>query len=83
MVAIILFFPFILSPLLLLLVWKFSHRWVTFIAVPLSLVSATLGAFLLLGDGGTPARAVGLWGLLFSLATWRIIFKRLKAPKGS
>ena len=83
MVAIILFFPFILSPVIFLLVWKVSSRWVLFPAVPISLVSATLGVFLLLSDGGIPARFIGLWGVLFSVATWRIILRRMKATKGS
>ena len=48
------------------------------LSIPISLVSATLGLFLLLSEIGTVARAFGLWGLLFALATWRIIWNRMR-----
>jgi hypothetical protein len=53
-----------------------KNRWVTILAIPLSLVSAIFGLILLLSEIGVVARAFGLWGVLFSLATWRIIWQR-------
>ena len=77
-VAIILFFPLIASPIIFILNWKFNHRWLMLLSIPISLVSATLGLFLLLSEIGTVARAFGLWGLLFAVATWRIIWNRMR-----
>ena len=81
LVAIILFFPLILSPICFVLVWKFQQRWVMLLALPISIVSATLGLFLLLSEIGTVARGFGLWGLLFALATWRIIWQRTRGKR--
>lgn len=81
LVAIILFFPLVLSPLSFVLVWKFQQRWLMLLAIPISIVSATLGLFLLLSEIGTVARGFGLWGLLFALATWRIIWQRTRGER--
>ena len=78
-VAIILFFPLIASPITFLFVWRFRHRVVALIALPISIVSATLGFFLLLSEIGVVARGFGLWGLLFSLATWRQIWNQVQS----
>lgn len=77
-VAIILSFPLVVSPLVFLAVWKFPKRGILLLALPLSIISATLGMFLLLSEIGVVARAFGLWGLLFSLATWRIIWHQMR-----
>ena len=78
-VALILFFPLIASPITFLVVWKFPQRIVALFALPISIVSATLGLFLLLSEIGSVARGFGLWGLLFSLATWRKIWNRVRS----
>ena len=80
-VAIILFFPLIASPITFLLVWKIQKRSMALIALPISIVSATLGLFLLLSEVGTVARGFGLWGLLFSLATWQKIWHLARPAK--
>ena len=77
-VALILFFPLIASPITFLIVWRFPQRIVALFALPISIVSATLGLFLLLSEIGSVARGFGLWGLLFSLATWRKIWNRVR-----
>ena len=74
-VSIILFFPVIASPLTFLLVWRIRKRWVMVLTLPISIVAATLGLFLLLSEIGTVARAMGLWGVLFAFGTWRIIWQ--------
>lgn len=79
LVTIILVFPIVLSPLSFLVVWKFANRWLMLFSLPISIVSATLGLFLLLSELGVAARGFGLWGLLFALATWRIIWRRIKS----
>jgi hypothetical protein len=76
LVAIILFFPLVLSPLTFLLVWKFSQRWLIFAALPISIISSIFGLMLLLSEIGVVARFFGLWGLLFALGTWRIMWRR-------
>lgn len=78
-VAIILFFPVIASPITFLFTWKFHQRWIAIVAIPISIVSATLGTFLLLSEIGIAARFFGLWGVLFALATWRIIWRRYRS----
>ena len=80
-VAIILFFPLIASPVTFLLVWKIPKRSMALISLPISIVSATLGLFLLLSEVGTVARGFGLWGLLFSLATWQKIWHQVRPDK--
>lgn len=77
-VALILFFPLIASPITFLVVWRFPQRIVALFALPISIVSATLGLFLLLSEIGSVARGFGLWGLLFSLATWRKIWNQVR-----
>lgn len=77
-VAVILFFPVIASPLAFLLVWRVRRRWVMVLSVPISIIAATLGLFLLLSEIGTAARAFGLWGVLFALGTWKIIWQRTR-----
>lgn len=77
-VAIILFFPVIASPLIFLVNWRFNQRWLMLLSIPISVVSAALGLFLLLSEIGTAARGFGLWGVLFALATWRIIWQRMR-----
>lgn len=74
-VAFILFFPVIASPLTFLLVWRIRKKWLMVLALPISIISATLGLFLLLSEIGTGARAMGLWGILFALATWKVIWE--------
>jgi len=69
-------FPLLIAPILFSTVRMSKNRWVTILAIPLSLVSAIFGLILLLSEIGVVARAFGLWGVLFSLATWRIIWKR-------
>lgn len=78
-VALILFFPLIASPITFLVVWRFPRRIVALFALPISIVSATLGLFLLLSEIGNVARGFGLWGLLFSLATWRKIWNQVRS----
>jgi hypothetical protein len=78
-VALILFFPLIASPITFLIVWRFPQRIVALFALPISIVSATLGLFLLLSEIGSVARGFGLWGLLFSLATWRTIWNQVRS----
>lgn len=78
-VAIIVSLPLIAAPLTFLVVWRFPKRAVMLIALPISIVCATLGLFLLLSDIGTVARAFGLWGVLFSLGTWRLIWNRVRS----
>ena len=73
-VSIILFFPLIASPITFFLVWKWRKRWLMLLAIPVSIVAGTLGFFLLLSEIGVTARAFGLWGLLFALGTWRMIW---------
>lgn len=81
MVAIILFFPVILAPINFFLVRKFNNRTVMVLAIPISIISAALGLFLLLSQIGIGARAFGLWGLLFALGTWHVIWKRVNHKK--
>ena len=69
-------FPLLIAPILFSTVRMSKNRWVTILAIPLSLVSAIFGLILLLSEIGVVARAFGLWGVLFSLATWRIIWQR-------
>lgn len=78
-VAIILFFPVVASPLTFLVVWRIRKRWVMVFSLPISVVAATLGLFLLLSEIGTVARGLGLWGILFALGTWKIIWERSSA----
>jgi Cu/Ag efflux pump CusA len=80
-VSIIMSFPLLIAPILFATVRMSKNRWVTFLAIPLSLVSAIFGLILLLSEIGAVARAFGLWGILFSLATWRIIWQRYTAKK--
>jgi predicted neutral ceramidase superfamily lipid hydrolase len=80
-VAIIIFFPLIAAPITFLIVWRFPKKWVVISALPVSIISATLGLFLLLSQIGTVARAFGLWGLLFSLGTWRIMWRAHRDSK--
>lgn len=75
-VSIIMSFPLLIAPILFATVRMSKNRWVTILAIPLSLVSAIFGLILLLSEIGVVARAFGLWGVLFSLATWRIIWQR-------
>ena len=78
MVALILFFPLIVSPVVFLLVRQLNNRAIMIISLPLSIISAALGLFLLLSQIGIVARGFGLWGLLFAVATWKIIVKRVQ-----
>jgi drug/metabolite transporter superfamily protein YnfA len=80
-VSIIMSFPLLIAPILFSTVRMSKNRWVTILAIPLSLVSAIFGLILLLSEIGVVARAFGLWGVLFSLATWRIIWKRYTDKK--
>ncbi len=75
-VTIILAFPFLVAPIVFAGVRFLNKRWVTIAAIPLTVISAVFGVMLLLSDIGTVARAFGLWGVLFSLATWRLIWRR-------
>ena len=79
-VTLILAFPLLIAPILFASVRIFKKRWLAILAIPLSIVSALFGLTLLLSEIGIVARAFGLWGLLFSLATWRIIWQRYKKP---
>lgn len=74
-VSIILFFPVIAAPLTFLLVWRIRKHWIMVFSLPISIVGAALGLFLLLSEIGTVARAMGLWGLLFALGTWKIMWQ--------
>lgn len=75
-VTIILAFPLLVAPIVFAIVRFTNKRWVTIAGIPLTVVSAVFGVMLLLSDIGTVARAFGLWGVLFSLATWRLIWRR-------
>jgi hypothetical protein len=74
-VSIILFFPVVASPLTFLLVWRVRKRWIMVLSLPISIIAAALGLFLLLSEIGTAARALGLWGLLFALGAWKIMWQ--------
>lgn len=74
-VSIILFIPVIAAPLTFLLVWRIRKQWIMVLSLPISIVAAVLGLFLLLSEIGTAARAMGLWGLLFALGTWKIMWQ--------
>ena len=80
-VAIIVFFPLIASPIIFLINWKLPRKVIMLLTFPISLIAAALGLFLLLSEIGIVARAFGLWGLLFSLANWRITWNFLQRNK--
>lgn len=76
LVAFLLFFPVFASPIVFLITWKIDRRSLMFFTIPLSVISGVLGVFLLLSEIGTVARGMGLWGILFALGTWRILWNR-------
>jgi hypothetical protein len=81
-VAIILAFPLVISPLVFLALRFTNRRWVLLLSLPLSIISAFFGLALLLSEIGVVARAFGLWGILFSVGSWRIIWRRIREKKG-
>ena len=80
-VSIIIAFPLLIAPIVFAVVRLLDKRWVMIAALPLTVISAFLGLMLLLSSIGTVARAFGLWGVLFSFATWRIMWRRVKSEK--
>ena len=80
-VSIIIAFPLLIAPIVFAIVRFLDKRWVMIAALPLTVISASLGLMLLLSNIGSVARAFGLWGVLFSLATWRTIWRRVKSEK--
>jgi len=80
-VAIIVTFPLFISPLVFLALRFTKRRWVVILSIPLTLVSAIFGLMLLLSEIGVVGRAFGLWGILFALASLRIIWRRVVEMK--
>ena len=80
-VSIIIAFPLLIAPIVFAIVRFLDKRGLMIAALPLTVISASLGLMLLLSNIGSVARAFGLWGVLFSLATWRIIWRRVKSEK--
>ncbi|NBR93363.1 MAG: hypothetical protein EBT44_00620 [Actinobacteria bacterium] len=77
MVAIIVTFPLLISPLVFLALRFTNRRWVMLLSIPLTLISAIFGVLLLLSEIGVVGRAFGLWGILFALASSRIIWRKI------